>query len=221
MQFSNVATFLSVIYIAFASRNVDALSGVLATRHAAHESGSCELPSASYAVQHPVALGDIDALQHLKYKPGMCGQVLSVDCGHGAMDIIVTNANLGGGLDLYASTWDRATGRKPPGQTSCSVNLSTRSAMNTSGPRCYYAPSSEKNNAWFKLLGVFNTNGRIPVGATLGEKSGSFNGLQPYFAFHGGPIAGNAQVVFQFSDGSNFSTSLENCIAENGKQMWS
>ncbi|XP_055345536.1 uncharacterized protein LOC129593311 [Paramacrobiotus metropolitanus] len=194
---------------------------VLATRHAAHESGSCELPSASYTVQWPVRLGDIGSLQDLKYSPGMCGQVLNIDCRSGALDTIVNNANLGGGLDLYASTWDRATDSKPPGESRCSVILSTRNAMDANGPQCFYAPTSEKNNAFFKLLGVFNTNGQVGVSASLDGRPGSFNGLQPYFAFHGGPIDSGAQAVFRFSDGSTFSTSLRDCIAQSGVQMWS
>jgi hypothetical protein len=78
------------------------LSGVLATRHAAYEAGACSLPQQSYAVTNPVALGNIDSLGYLKFQPELCGQVLQVDCGNGPLNIIVSNSNLGGGLDLYA-----------------------------------------------------------------------------------------------------------------------
>ena len=93
----------------------DTLNGVLATKHSATEVGACELPEGSYAVINPVALGDIASLKNLKYRPAMCGQVLSVSCGGRSLDIIVSNANLGGGLDLYSSSWDILTNRKPPG----------------------------------------------------------------------------------------------------------
>ena len=52
------------------------LYGVLATRHGAYEAGACALPAASYAVTNPVALGSIDSLSHLKFKPELYGQVL-------------------------------------------------------------------------------------------------------------------------------------------------
>ena len=91
-------------------------TGVLTTRHGATENGACMLPEASYAVTNPVALGDISALGPLKYTNGMCGHVLQIDCGHGPLNIIVSNSNLGGGLDLYASSWSQATANAPPGQ---------------------------------------------------------------------------------------------------------
>ncbi|CAF4393866.1 unnamed protein product, partial [Rotaria sordida] len=56
------------------------LSGVLATRHGAYESGACALPNSNYAVVNPVALGDIGTLQQLKFRPDLCGHVLKVDC---------------------------------------------------------------------------------------------------------------------------------------------
>jgi len=103
-------------------------TGVLATRHGATESGACQLPEGSYGANlFPVALGDIDSLGHLKFQNGMCGHILRVTCpGQSSVDIIVSNANFGGGLDLYASSWDKATGGKPPGQDWCSVQLTKR-----------------------------------------------------------------------------------------------
>ncbi|OQV17607.1 putative glucan 1,3-beta-glucosidase A [Hypsibius exemplaris] len=176
------------------------LTNVLSTRHGAFEAGACSLPSASYNLLTPVALGDISSLSQLKYTNSMCGHVLTIDCGHGAMDIIVTNSNLGGGLDLYASSWAIATANAPPGETWCSVQLSTRNPFNFDGPRCYYGPGTDLDNPYFRLVAVFNTGGRLVTGATLNGVAGSFNGVQPYFAFYGGPIGGEGRVVFSFND---------------------
>ena len=98
------------------------LTNVLATRHGATEIGACSLPQGDYTVNKPVALGDIASLGYLKFRPDLCGHILRVDCGNGPLNIIVTNSNLGGGLDLYASSWSIATNNKPPGETKCSVN---------------------------------------------------------------------------------------------------
>ena len=58
------------------------------------------------------------------YFPDLCGHILRIDCGNGPLDIIVTNSNLGGGLDLYStSTWPKATNNQPPGEAHCSVQL--------------------------------------------------------------------------------------------------
>ncbi|OWA54713.1 hypothetical protein BV898_19114 [Hypsibius exemplaris] len=151
----------------------------------------------------------------------MCGHVLTVDCGHGSLDVIVVNSNLGGGLDLYASAWEQATGNAPPGETKCSVQLSGSNPIQGEGPRCYYAPDSEMDNAWFRMVGVFNVGARMVTGATLNGVAGAFNGVQPYFAFQGGPIGGDGQVVFSFNDGSTFATLLRDCVREQAKQMWS
>jgi hypothetical protein len=79
---------------------------VLATRHVNGGGDACALPATAYAVNYPFALGSIDALAHLKFKPDLCGHVLSINCGYGSLDIIITNSNYGGGLDLYSqSTW--------------------------------------------------------------------------------------------------------------------
>lgn len=197
------------------------LSGVLTTHHGATESGACELPEGSYVVNNPVALGDLPSLQNLRYRPGMCGKILTVNCGRGNVDIIVSNSNLGGGLDLYRSSWNKATGGKPPGQEWCSVQLTDRNPFNFNGPRCYYAPTSEKHNAYSHILGLFNTNGRILKSATLNGQSGPFNGIQPYFAFHFGPVSEDAPVVFSFEDGSSHTVLLKDCIREGNKHIWS
>ena len=83
-------------------------NGVLTTFHGAYEAGACKLPAqGSYTVSYAVALGNVPALGNLKYTNSMCGHILTVNCGNGDVDIIVMNSNLGGGLDLYGSTWNR------------------------------------------------------------------------------------------------------------------
>ena len=82
---------------------------VLTTFHGGFEAGACKLPAdGSYTVQYAVALGNVPALGNLKYTNSMCGHILTVNCGNGDVDIIVMNSNLGGGLDLYGSTWNRS-----------------------------------------------------------------------------------------------------------------
>ena len=82
------------------------LTNVLATRHVNGGGDACALPGRSYAVTKPFALGDLPELGYLKFKPDLCGHVLNINCGNGALDIIITNSNYGGGIDLYSqSTW--------------------------------------------------------------------------------------------------------------------
>ena len=62
------------------------------------------------------AANDTDA-QGLRQ--GLCGQVLNVDCGHGAVEaVVVSTCNLGSatcGVDMIGKTWRRATANQPPG----------------------------------------------------------------------------------------------------------
>jgi hypothetical protein len=105
------------------------LSDVLATRHGAHESGACTRPVSNSAVVNTVALGNIASLQQLKFRSDLCGHVLKVDCGNGPLDIVVTNSNYRSGLNLYSPTWSKLTNNKSPGQTSCTVQLTSRNAF--------------------------------------------------------------------------------------------
>jgi hypothetical protein len=199
----------------------DILYNVLATRHAAYESGACALPSSNYAVVNPVALGSIESLKYLKFHPELCGQILNVDCGNGPLDIIITNSNYGGGLDLYASTWDILTNKKPPGETSCSVQLTSRNAFNFDGPRCFYKPGTDKDNAYYHNVGLLNTNGRLVVSATINNGQGQHRGDNPYYAFDFGPIDGNAQITFTLDDGNTYPVYLRDCEYQQNEQMWS
>jgi hypothetical protein len=68
---------------------------------------ACALPRSNYAFYYPFALEDIGELGDLQFRPDLCGHVLNIQCGDGPnLDIIVTNSNQGGGIDLYSkSTW--------------------------------------------------------------------------------------------------------------------
>lgn len=192
---------------------------ILATRHSAYESGACALPNANYHVTNPVALGDIPALQDLKFKPELCGHVLTVDCGHGTLDIIINNSNLGGGLDLYGSTWDILTNHQPPGVTQCSAKLSSRNPMSAPEYSCYYKPGTDFGNKYYHNVGLLNTNGKIVTGATIGDIVGQHRGANPYFAFDGA-IDDNVRITFALNDGSEKSVSLRDCIYLTEEQMW-
>jgi hypothetical protein len=193
---------------------------VLATRHGAVEIGACSLPEGSYSVLHPVALGDKASLQSLKFNPDLCGHILTIDCGNGPLDIIVMNSNLGGGLDLYASSWAIATNNKPPGETSCSVTLTSKNPLtNSNSPICYHA-TGEVNNQYYHNVGLLNVGSRITTGATLNGVQGAHRGANPYYAFDVS-ASGNDQVVFRFQDGTTQSVFLRDCLNGAQKHMWS
>ncbi|CAF0889506.1 unnamed protein product [Brachionus calyciflorus] len=194
-------------------------NNVLATRHGATEMGACELPQGDYAVNLPVALGNIDSLGYLKFNGKYCGQILRINCGNGDLDIIVTNSNLGGGLDLYGSTWDLATNRKPPGETNCSVKLTNRNMLKSSDYQCYHS-TGETNNSYYRNVGLFNTNGKLVVGAKFKGADGAHRGNNGYWAFDGYGT-GDDQVNFYFQDGSNHAVFLRDCKNGSNKQIWS
>lgn len=193
---------------------------VRTTRHGAYESGACALPKVAYNVRYPVALGNLNELGNLKFTPEFCGHVLTVDCGHGELDIIINNSNYGGGLDLYGSSWDVLTNRQPPGVTSCSLRLSTRNAISGAANVCYYKPGTGNGNRWYHNVGLLNTNGKLVTRAVIGNKVGSHRGDNPYFAFDG-EVDDSEFVIFSFSDGSSNSVRLSNCIHLNDEQLWS
>ena len=191
----------------------------MATRHEANEIGACSLPAQTYSTCYPVALGDIQSLGYLKFQPDLCGHILELDCGKGPLKVIVTNSNLGGGLDLYASTWAKATGDLPPGQTRCSVRLSSQNAFAFSQPICYYA-TGETNNAYYHNVGLLNVGDRIVTKAILNGVVGSHRGANPYFAFDTN-AASTDQVTFYLSDGTTFVQTLNNCHDGTNKKYWS
>ena len=195
------------------------MNNILATRHGATEIGACSLPKGDYTVKYPVALGDIPELSHLRFTPDLCGHVLRINCGNGDLDIIINNSNLGGGLDLYSSTWSKATNNKPPGQTRCSVQLTNRNMLNTSGYKCFHSTGETSNN-FYRNVGLLNTNDRIVKRAVFKGIEGAHRGANPYYAFDGFGT-GNDQVTFFFQDGGSHSVLLRDCADGSNKQTWS
>ena len=141
-----------------------------------------------------------------------------MNCGNGPLNIIVTNSNLGGGLDLYKSSWDKATNYKSPGQTYCSVQLTSQNTFSFDGPVCYHA-SGETQNQYYRAVGLLNTNNKIVVRAIFNGINGVPQSSAPYFQFNGYGL-GSSPVVFSFSDGSSYSIPLNQCKDGSNKQMW-
>jgi len=195
------------------------LNNVLTTYHGAKESGSCRLPSEDYAYTNPVALGNINSLQYIKFQGNLCGHVLQIDCGKGKLYITVTNSNLGGGLDLYASSWNKATNYLSPGQQYCSVQLTSLNSLNSNSPKCYHA-TTETQNLYYRSVGLLNTGGKIVTKAVYKGINGVNNGGDFYYTFNGYGTNSD-QVTFFFQDGTTYSVPLSNCLDNSNYQIWS
>ena len=166
----------------------------------------------------PVALGDISSLGYLKFSPDLCGHILQINCGNGNLNIIITDSNLGGGLDLYASSWNKATKNLSPGITYCTVQLTSLNPISNSGPVCYYIGGT---NPYYQNVALFNIDSKITIGATLNGVSGSHAGANPYYAFNVYATP-NDQVKFYFNDGNSTSVYLRDCVVgTSAKQSWS
>ena len=166
-----------------------------------------------------MALGDISSLGNLKFKSNLCGHILAVRCRNGpTVNVIVTNSNLGGGLDLYASSWNRATRNANPGVQSCSVQMTSQNIFSTNGYICYHA-TGETTNQWYRNVGLLNTKDKIVVSAMYNGIRGRLQSNAPYFEFNGRGD-GSMPVVFRFSDGSTYSVPLNECRNGANKQMW-
>ncbi len=160
-------------------------------------------------------------LGNLEFQPDLCGHVIQVDCGHGALNTIVTNSNLGGGLGLYSdSAWPKATGNPELGVARCSVQLSTQNSLSGKNFQCYYRPGSETTNAYYRNIGILNTGSKIVTGATLGGQPGNHDGPNPYYSFTGRAIDINEEVVFTFNDGSTHSVRFSDCKSVGSEKRW-
>lgn len=51
--------------------------------------GGCQMPQGAYEITDAMALGSARLLGPLKWRPGLCGMVLDVDCGFGRIPSIV------------------------------------------------------------------------------------------------------------------------------------
>jgi len=99
------------------------------------DGGSCQMPqnNANYVITDALALGQSTALGHLAFRSGFCGQVLTLNCGHGAVDaLVVSTCGIGStscGLDLIGKTWRKLTNNQEPGIAQCNVTLSKRNPI--------------------------------------------------------------------------------------------
>uniref|UniRef100_A0A915JBS5 Apple domain-containing protein n=1 Tax=Romanomermis culicivorax TaxID=13658 RepID=A0A915JBS5_ROMCU len=200
----------------------DRLYNILATRHVNGGGDACALPSANYVVNLPFALGSVAELGYMSFKPDLCGHVLNIDCGNGAMDIIITNSNYGGGMDLYSdATWPRATNNKPPGEARCSAQLVNKNSIAGSSYQCFYKPGTGTNNPWYRNVGLLNTEGKLVTGATVDGRSGQHRGDNPYYAFDlGRAIDANEEITFNFDDGSSHKVRFSQCVDTGSEQQW-
>ncbi|CAK0810416.1 unnamed protein product [Prorocentrum cordatum] len=207
-------------------------TGVKGTMWAdATDSGGCEMPQASYAVHHAVAIGDAAAngLLSAQSSSQLCGQVLSVSCGGDPVEAVVAsicNKNAYNcGVDLIRTSWDVATGGLAPGIfDQCTVTLRDTLPMSSGSVECFFRPSSEYGNQWYASVGVFNTGGRLPASATLNGRGGAFNGDSAYFDFNGyvGPHEGSSELlVVTFTDGTSVSLPYGSCAWAGQAHIWS
>jgi hypothetical protein len=165
-------------------------------------------------VTNALALGQATSLGYLAWRQGLCGQVLSVNCGNGAVNTVVASTcNLGStscGVDLIGNTWRTSTANQSPGTRLCQVALTNINPIQGSAPLCFYRPNSPIGSLYYASLGVFNTNGRIPSSASLGSIQGTVDSGDSYFTFNG-PFNSGLTVTFTFNDGSTTSFPLSNC----------
>ena len=164
-------------------------------------------------------MGNINELGNLKFSPALCGHILKVNCGKGDVNVIVTNSNLGGGLDLYESSWNKGTNNLSPGIQYCSVQLTSLNIFTSAGYVCYHA-TGETGNMWYRNVGLLNIKDKIVTKATFNNINGVPQSSSPYFAFNGfGNV--NMPVIFYFSDGSKYSVTLRDCKNGSNKHYWS
>jgi hypothetical protein len=163
-------------------------------------------------------LGQGTALGNLAYRPGLCGQVVSITCTGGPAAfpaVIVSTCNLGStscGIDMIGRTWSKATGGASPGETSCEVSLSKKNPLTVSGPVCFHRTGSSTDE-YSRILGIMNTEGEISASATLAGKTGTrFNGN--WFEFNAGGsklFVPSAEVVFTYESGNTAKFMLSEC----------
>ncbi|KAJ3345787.1 hypothetical protein HDU83_003710 [Entophlyctis luteolus] len=204
-------------------------TGVRATWWAStSDVGGCQLPTATYSsgFTGAIALGDISTLGQLSYTAGYCGQVFQIDCGNGAVNAVVASTcNLGQGncgIDMITSTWNAATANAAFGSTSCSVSLTSANPLPGTDAVCYYRPTSDFANAYYKLLGVLNTSGRLVASAALDGIAGSVSSGDWYqFQAGASPFSDASVLVFTYTDGSSSTFALSACAQPSGVQVFS
>lgn len=190
------------------------------------DSGGCQVPTANYVITDAIALGQETALGNLVWKQGLCGQVLTINCGNGDVDaIVVSTCNLGStscGVDMIAKTWNKATNNASPGVAACTVALSTKNPISGSAPICYHRPNSDVGNAYSVTVSVFNTSGKLPSSAVIAGISGT-RGNDDWFQFNSNGqnlFTDTATVTFTYEDGSSDSFTISQCLSGGQPQIF-
>ncbi|KAI8818082.1 uncharacterized protein EV422DRAFT_538678 [Fimicolochytrium jonesii] len=190
------------------------------------DGGGCQVPEGTYTIPDAVALGQSRDLGGLIYRPGLCGKVLTIQCGGQSVDaVIASTCNLGSdscGVDLIARTWKTATGGKPPGVADCSVKLSGRNPLAGAGPVCYTRPNSGGGSPYYYSLGVLNTGTEIPKSATLAGVAGTWaNGAWFQFNSGGRPLfVPGARFEVTYESGRKASFDLGQCKPSSGVHIF-
>ena len=163
-----------------------------------------------------LALGQATSLSNLAFRQGLCGQVLSVDCGNGVVNAVVASKCISGtkcGVDLIGQTWKKATGNLTSGIAQCRVALTKINPIRGSAPLCFFRPNTSTNNPHYASIGLFNTGGLIPSSASLANIAGlRTNADDGYFSFHSDqPFSKDANITFNFENGLPISIPFSSC----------
>ena len=97
--------------------------------------------------------------------------------------------------------------------------------MQGASPLCFYRPNSSTRNPGYFSIGIFNTNGQIPLSASLVGIKGQKDGDDGYFTFNSENLFTDAfketaSVTFFFEDGSSTSLSLKSCTSGGGTKIF-
>lgn len=176
--------------------------------------GACELPQGDYVVSHAIGLGQQRELNDLRWRQGMCGQVLNISCGGEMVQAIVADKCDGTdcGLNMIIRTWNILTNSSKVGVSNkCSVELSTTNPLKAEGMQCYNSPYSG-GNEWFVMLGVMNTQGKISSAAELNGVNGTRTDSHWFsFSAKSKTFAKDDVVTFTFEDDSKQTFKVGDC----------
>eukprot|EP00122_Pirum_gemmata_P020578 Pgem_evm1s19232 len=103
----------------------------------ATDTGGCQMPTATYAIDNAIAVGWESQLGDLTMTNDLCGHVLKINCGYGDVEaVIASTCDVGKttcGVDMVLSTWNTATNNMSPGQALCNVTFTDTNPMSASG----------------------------------------------------------------------------------------
>lgn len=180
--------------------------------------GSCQMPKDDYVVTDAIALGQSNALGNLKWRHGLCGQVLQIDCGKGSVEAVVAgicNVSTDScGISMIEKTWNQTTQLDKSDIASCNVALTNKNPIRGNTPVCRHRPTTANTSYRYRaFLGVFNTGGKICSSAVAARLTGTRT-ANDWFEFNAGSrplLVNSAQVIFRFEDGTESTFKLEDC----------